>query len=102
MGKKNFEVRPLAVNKSDIVKRILYFNPDTEFIFCAGDDKTGEDMFRALLLSPQSQPRQPQAQRDERVCLAPPLSVMLFAKSASASNSSTSPSSAAQSSRPPR
>ena len=39
MGKKNFEVRPLAVNKSDIVKRILYFNPDAQFVFCAGDDK---------------------------------------------------------------
>ena len=67
MGKKNLEVRPLAVNKGEIVKRILYFNPDAEFIFCAGDDKTDEDMFRALLLFPQTQPQQPQAQRDERV-----------------------------------
>jgi len=39
VGKKNLEVRPLAVNKGEIVKRILYMNPDTEFIFCAGDDK---------------------------------------------------------------
>jgi trehalose 6-phosphate synthase/phosphatase len=30
------------------VKRILYQNPDAEFVFCAGDDKTDEDMFRAL------------------------------------------------------
>ena len=48
VGKKNLEVRPIAVNKGEIVKRILYFNPDAEFVFCAGDDKTDEDMFRAL------------------------------------------------------
>lgn len=48
VGKKNLEVRPLAVNKGEIVKRILYDNPDSEFVFCAGDDKTDEDMFRAL------------------------------------------------------
>lgn len=52
VGKKNLEVRPTAVNKGEIVKRILYQNPDAEFIFCAGDDKTDEDMFRALLLFP--------------------------------------------------
>ncbi|KAF9031659.1 trehalose 6-phosphate phosphatase [Hymenopellis radicata] len=39
VGKKNLEVRPIAVNKGEIVKRILYNNPDAEFIFCAGDDK---------------------------------------------------------------
>ncbi|KZT69086.1 glycosyltransferase family 20 protein [Daedalea quercina L-15889] len=50
VGKKNLEVRPMAVNKGEIVKRILYYNPDAEFVFCAGDDKTDEDMFRALLL----------------------------------------------------
>ena len=80
VGKKNLEVRPLAVNKGEIVKRILYSHPDAEFIFCAGDDKTDEDMFRALLLFPQTQPQQPQAQRDERVRLEPPLSVTLLAK----------------------
>lgn len=39
VGKKNLEVRPIAINKGEIVKRILYLNPDTEFVFCAGDDK---------------------------------------------------------------
>lgn len=39
VGKKNLEVRPIAINKGEIVKRILYMNPDAEFIFCAGDDK---------------------------------------------------------------
>ncbi|THH12060.1 hypothetical protein EW145_g216 [Phellinidium pouzarii] len=48
VGKKNLEVRPLAINKGEIVKRILYAHPEAEFVFCAGDDKTDEDMFRAL------------------------------------------------------
>jgi trehalose 6-phosphate synthase/phosphatase len=48
VGKKNLEVRPIAINKGEIVKRILYNNPDAEFVFCAGDDKTDEDMFRAI------------------------------------------------------
>jgi len=52
VGKKNLEVRPIAVNKGEIVKRILFKNPDVEFVFCAGDDKTDEDMFRSLLIFP--------------------------------------------------
>jgi len=69
VGKKNLEVRPVAVNKGEIVKRILYYNPDAEFIFCAGDDKTDEDMFRALLLF----------QADtKKVVMDPPLSVTLL------------------------
>lgn len=48
VGKKNLEVRPMSVNKGEIVKRILSKNPDTNVVICAGDDKTDEDMFRAL------------------------------------------------------
>ncbi|KAI9294220.1 hypothetical protein K502DRAFT_292604 [Neoconidiobolus thromboides FSU 785] len=48
IGKKNIEVRPVAINKGEIVKRIISANPDCDFIFCAGDDKTDEDMFRVL------------------------------------------------------
>lgn len=48
VGKKNLEVRPMSVNKGEIVKRILASNPDTNLVICAGDDKTDEDMFRAL------------------------------------------------------
>ncbi|TIA93684.1 hypothetical protein E3P81_00786 [Wallemia ichthyophaga] len=48
VGKKNLEVRPLAVNKGEIVKRLLYDHSDSEFVMCAGDDKTDEDMFRSL------------------------------------------------------
>ena len=76
VGKKNLEVRPLAVNKGEIVKRILYSHPDAEFIFCAGDDKTDEDMFRALLLFPQD--RTPSL-TDAHVTLDPPISVTLLA-----------------------
>ncbi|KAL6300944.1 trehalose 6-phosphate phosphatase [Sparassis latifolia] len=71
VGKKNLEVRPLAVNKGEIVKRILYFHPDAEFVFCAGDDKTDEDMFRALLLFPGDA---------TKAHMDPPLSVTLIEK----------------------
>lgn len=82
VGKKNLEVRPLAVNKGEIVKRILYFNPDAEFVFCAGDDKTDEDMFRALLLFPQgptpSSNSSSPTDAPAHVTLDPPLSVTLL------------------------
>ncbi|KAG0350160.1 threalose-6-phosphate phosphatase [Podila minutissima] len=48
VGKKNLEVRPTMVNKGEIVKRLLAQHPDVEFVACAGDDKTDEDMFRAM------------------------------------------------------
>lgn len=58
VGKKNLEVRPIAINKGEIVKRIIYLNPDAEFVFCAGDDKvrfftqTNQQNFSSLF-SPQ-------------------------------------------------
>ncbi|KAI9499786.1 glycosyltransferase family 20-domain-containing protein [Coemansia spiralis] len=49
VGKKCLEVRPISVNKGEIVKRLLGTHPDQwDFVACAGDDKTDEDMFRAL------------------------------------------------------
>ncbi|KAG0052579.1 threalose-6-phosphate phosphatase [Gryganskiella cystojenkinii] len=48
VGKKNLEVRPTIVNKGEIVKRLLSQHPEVDFVLCAGDDKTDEDMFRAL------------------------------------------------------
>lgn len=48
VGKKNLEIRPMSVNKGEIVKKILAKNSDTNLVICAGDDKTDEDMFRAL------------------------------------------------------
>jgi trehalose 6-phosphate synthase/phosphatase len=67
VGKKNLEVRPIAINKGEIVKRILYLNPDAQFVFCAGDDKTDEDMFRSLQFTETALP----------YTMDPPLSVSL-------------------------
>jgi trehalose 6-phosphate synthase/phosphatase len=47
-GKMNVEIRPSLINKGNIIKRAITQNPDVEFIFCAGDDRTDEDMFRIL------------------------------------------------------
>lgn len=47
VGKMNLEVRSLLVNKGEVVKRIKK-KQDSDFIMCAGDDQTDEDMFRAL------------------------------------------------------
>ena len=80
VGKKILEVRPIAVNKGEIVKRILYQNPDAEFIFCAGDDKTDEDMFRALQLFPTGV---------EEATMDAPLSVTLNSRTPSASGQSS-------------
>ena len=48
IGKKNIEVRPASVNKGEIVKKILAQHASADFVICAGDDKTDEDMFRTL------------------------------------------------------
>jgi len=48
VGKKNLEVRPTSINKGEIVKRLLAASEDADFVLCAGDDKTDEDMFRTL------------------------------------------------------
>ncbi|KAJ2162076.1 hypothetical protein GGF46_000951 [Coemansia sp. RSA 552] len=49
VGKKCLEVRPMSVNKGEIVKRLMGARPEQwEFVVCAGDDKTDEDMFRSL------------------------------------------------------
>lgn len=47
-GKMNLEVRSLLVNKGEVVKRI-HQSVQPDFVLCAGDDRTDEDMFRALL-----------------------------------------------------
>ncbi|KAJ1753662.1 hypothetical protein LPJ79_000255 [Coemansia sp. RSA 1821] len=49
VGKKCLEVRPISVNKGEIVKRLMGAKPKQwDFVVCAGDDKTDEDMFRSL------------------------------------------------------
>ena len=52
VGKKNLEVRPMAINKGEIVKRILYLNPDAQFVFCAGDDKVRLARYLFFLVGP--------------------------------------------------
>jgi trehalose 6-phosphate synthase/phosphatase len=64
------------VNKGEIVKRILYQNPDAEFVFCAGDDKTDEDMFRALQFA--TDPTVP----DASLRMDPPIAITLVDKAA--------------------
>lgn len=75
VGKKNVEVRPLAINKGEIVHRILFGNPDTEYVYCAGDDKTDEDMFRFLSQLPfevDDQQADASSERTSHVILRPP------------------------------
>lgn len=53
-GKANLEVRPTFINKGEICKRLVNSyagnsgEEKLEFVFCAGDDFTDEDMFRSL------------------------------------------------------
>ncbi|EME42274.1 glycosyltransferase family 20 protein [Dothistroma septosporum NZE10] len=49
-GKANLEVRPRFVNKGEIAKRLVleYGENAPDFVLCAGDDFTDEDMFRSL------------------------------------------------------
>ncbi|KAI8639718.1 trehalose-phosphatase [Parasitella parasitica] len=47
VGKMNLEVRSLLVNKGEVVKRINQ-KQESDFIMCAGDDQTDEDMFNVL------------------------------------------------------
>ncbi|KAL1925049.1 uncharacterized protein VTP21DRAFT_4703 [Calcarisporiella thermophila] len=48
VGKKNLEVRPISINKGGVVQRLLAAHSSLDFVMCAGDDKTDEDMFRAI------------------------------------------------------
>lgn len=51
-GKANLEVRPQALNKGEIVRMLVGESRREDgrggFVFCAGDDRTDEDMFRVL------------------------------------------------------
>ena len=55
-GKRNLEVRPMALNKGSIVMRLFeernnstqHLDSPFDFILCVGDDRTDEDMFRVL------------------------------------------------------
>jgi trehalose 6-phosphate synthase/phosphatase len=52
-GKANLEVRPQVLNKGEIVRTLIKAMRNENgkgagFVFCAGDDRTDEDMFRVL------------------------------------------------------
>ena len=52
-GKANLEVRSTDTNKGFVAKKLAHEYAQAEpieFILCLGDDRTDEDMFRALLL----------------------------------------------------
>ena len=46
-GNKIIEVKPRSINKGALAERIVR-ESQSDFIICAGDDYTDEDMFRAL------------------------------------------------------
>ncbi|KAF8943327.1 threalose-6-phosphate phosphatase [Haplosporangium gracile] len=71
VGKKNLEVRPTIVNKGEIVKRLMSQHPDAEFVLCAGDDKTDEDMFRALAGNGAAAQRRESLNANNRAILEP-------------------------------
>lgn len=48
MGNKIVEVRQSGINKGNFIKRVVE-NKDYNFIFAVGDDRTDEDMFKALI-----------------------------------------------------
>ncbi len=47
-GQKCVEIRPLWINKGQVVEYILDSCPDVDFRFAVGDDRTDEDMFSSL------------------------------------------------------
>lgn len=50
IGKRTFEVQPLAISNKETNVKVLSQHPDVDFIACACDDNTDEDkdMFGAL------------------------------------------------------
>ncbi|KAI8884369.1 glycosyltransferase family 20 protein [Backusella circina FSU 941] len=53
VGKKNIQVRPAAINKGQVLKRLLVSagSEPFDFVLCCGDDKMDEDMFKILAKS---------------------------------------------------
>ncbi len=47
-GSRVIEVRHEHVTKGNAVAHLLDRHPDADFLFCAGDDRTDEDMMRAI------------------------------------------------------
>ncbi|RCI04436.1 threalose-6-phosphate phosphatase [Rhizopus stolonifer] len=47
-GKKNVEARPSLVHKGSVIHHVVKSHPDIDYVVCAGDDRSDEDMFRML------------------------------------------------------
>lgn len=47
-GNRVIEVRHEAVTKGSAALQLLEIHPNADFLFCAGDDRTDEDMMRAI------------------------------------------------------
>jgi trehalose 6-phosphate synthase/phosphatase len=47
-GEKIIEVRPVWVNKAEAFERLLAAQPEPDFLFAAGDDRTDEDLFERI------------------------------------------------------
>jgi trehalose 6-phosphate synthase/phosphatase len=47
-GEKIIEVRPVWVNKGEAFEHILAAQPEPDFLFAAGDDRTDEDLFEHI------------------------------------------------------
>src|SRR5260370_17292553 len=44
-GEKTVEIKPVWVNKGEALERLLAAQPQPDFLFAAGDDRTDEDLF---------------------------------------------------------
>jgi trehalose 6-phosphate synthase/phosphatase len=51
LGARVVEVRHVDITKGAAAGQILAANPDTDLVLCAGNDRTDEDMFAALVAS---------------------------------------------------
>lgn len=47
-GEKIIEIKPVWVNKGEALDRLLAVQPEPDFLFAAGDDRTDEDLFERL------------------------------------------------------
>lgn len=51
-GQTIVEVKPQGVSKGKAAERILHDTPSAHFVLCIGNDRSDEDMFNAVALSP--------------------------------------------------
>ena len=47
-GERIVEIKPVWANKGEVVERLLAAQPEPDFVFAAGDDRTDEDLFERL------------------------------------------------------